>query len=209
MVPIIFFCDPAKDFYFLNKVIYSPMEFCSGSFLKDVIWKKNFMDWLWYCSWEENLLSDRFTGEKDYVGSTWTHWATYCDIKRENGSESFPQQPSDMLQQEAQRRHSHAGRIPFSCMNPQVCRLLDEPQTGVTCWGSWTECDRYNQDSRGLHVMLAKVLSFSLQDQLVCEFTASVLHHEMRTVFFNVSQHSQTSDAPGMSHQLPFVTFSP
>lgn len=54
-------------------------------------------------------------------------------LKEKNGSESFPQQPSDMLQQEAQRRHSHAGRIPFSCMNPQVCRLLDELPADVTC----------------------------------------------------------------------------
>lgn len=93
------------------------------------------MDGLWWCFWEGTVLCDRLTAEKDYFRSTWTHWATHCDIKKENGSESFPQQPSDMLQQEAQRRHSHAGRVPFSCVNPQVCRLLDELQANETRWG--------------------------------------------------------------------------
>lgn len=104
-----------------------------------------------------------------------------CDIKRENRSESFPQQPSDMLQQEAQRRHSHAGRVPFGFVNAQVCLLLDELQADVTCWGSWTkrvyhECQRHDH---GLHLMLAKFSVFPIS----CVKLAPILHHELRTVF--------------------------
>lgn len=81
-------------------------------------------------------------------------------LKEKNGSESFPQQPSDMLQQEAQRRHTHAGRAHlFSCMNPQVCRLLDELPADATCWGSSTE-RACNGTTHGLHLILAKFLFF-------------------------------------------------
>lgn len=96
--------------------------------------------------------------------------------EKKTGATHFFSSHRTCCSKEAQRPHSHAGRIPFGRMNPQVCRLLDELQADVT-----------HQVMNVVSVTVLHTDYISCRPRsplfhLAGQVTAPILPHEPRTV---------------------------